>query len=68
MGIGGFVINSVMDGVGRRRMIPVSLMLIFASNFAGGFAHSGQMLKFYVFALGCGCVNPNIIFCLTDYL
>lgn len=54
MGIGGFVFSCVIDAAGRRRMIPITLVLTFGSNFASGFAHSPQMLKMFAFALGCG--------------
>lgn len=54
MGFGGFLANCIIDAAGRRLMIPVSLVMIFGSNFASGFAHSPQMLKMCTFALGCG--------------
>lgn len=57
MGLGGFVLNCVMDAAGRNCMIPLTLIIIFGSNFASGFAHSAQMLKMYAFALGCGYIN-----------
>lgn len=64
MGFGGFIVNCITDVIGRRRMIPLTLILTFGSNFAGGFAHSAQMLRIYVFALGCGyiCNKYNISF------
>ncbi|KAK4881273.1 hypothetical protein RN001_004592 [Aquatica leii] len=62
MAFGGFFFSSVSDITGRKCMIPMSLMMIFGSTFACGFAHGPVMIITCVFILGAGLVaNANSV-------
>lgn len=54
MAVGGYFLNSATDIVGRKSMIPTTLILIFGSNFASGFSHGHPMFVVCAFMLGAG--------------
>lgn len=57
MALGGFFIVSASDMTGRKCMIPLTLIMIFGSTFACGFAHGSVMILTCIFTLGCGYEN-----------
>ncbi|KAF5308392.1 hypothetical protein FQR65_LT06212 [Abscondita terminalis] len=62
MAFGGFFFSSVSDVSGRKCMIPMSLMMIFGSTFACGFAHGPVMIIICLFILGTGLItNANSV-------
>ncbi|KAB0800337.1 hypothetical protein PPYR_06077 [Photinus pyralis] len=62
MAFGGSVLSSISDIVGRKSLIPITLIIIFGSTLACGFAHHFQTIFVCVFILGCGLqANANTV-------
>lgn len=62
MAFGGFLLSSISDVVGRKSMIPITLIIIFGSTLVCGFAHNFETIIICVFILGCGLqANANTV-------
>ncbi|KAK5649246.1 hypothetical protein RI129_000275 [Pyrocoelia pectoralis] len=62
MAFGGYILSSMADLIGRRSMIPITLIIIFGSTFACGFAHTSHVIIICIFILGSGiAANANTV-------
>ncbi|EZA57226.1 Synaptic vesicle 2-related protein [Ooceraea biroi] len=61
MAVGAFLFGSISDTAGRKKLIPITIGIVFCASVSLSFAQTNFLINLSVFVLGLGVAGNNIV-------